>query len=108
MGFAMTKLELAFRDDMVRLYHVAAAQGYHATYFMRMVSEKGAVEAAKALVKGDTVQSGLFRLHELGLLHISTENLVLNPKYDELFLSSEKRAARERLLALGFSPGGWD
>lgn len=93
---------------MLRLYHVAAARRYHASYFMKMVSEQGGVEAVRALVKGDTVQSGLFRLHELGLLDVSTENLILNPKYDELFLSSEKRSARERVQALGFTPGGWE
>ena len=104
----MNALEREFDDEMRRLYHVAAAKGYHATLFMQMVAQKGGPEAARILIEGDTVQTGLFRLAELGLLQVSVENTVLNPKCDELFLSRVKRAARERLEALGFTSGGWE
>ena len=103
-----TDLEREFHEDMVRLYHVAAKKGYRATYFMQMVAEQGGVEAARALLGGKSAQAGLYKLAELKLLHASVENLALNPKYGELFLHFEKRAARERLAELGFTPGGWD
>ncbi|MEP0766904.1 MAG: hypothetical protein HRF45_10250 [Fimbriimonadia bacterium] len=101
-------LEERFRADLLRTYVDAAKRGYHATYFMQMLETYGGVEMAKRLLDDDQVQSGLYRLAELGLLRLSVENLVLNPVYDELFLSSVKNAARKRLEDLGFEPGGWD
>jgi hypothetical protein len=100
-------LEQEFEQELVRTYKVAAQHGYHATYFMLMLAQRGGVGTAEHLLDDATVQSGLFRLKEVGLLHLSVENLVLNPKFDALFLSKYKRAARERLEALKFAPGQW-
>jgi len=99
-------LEREFEQELIETYKVAAKHGYHATYFLKMIGTHGGVETAKRLLADDQVQTGLFRLAELKILHISVENLVLERKYDELFLTSEKRAARERLRELGFEPGG--
>lgn len=96
-------LEQEFEQELVRTYKIAAQHGYHATYFMQMLAEKGGVGTAEHLLGDDKVQSGLFRLKEEGLLHLSVESLVLNPRFSELFLSKHKRAAKERLQVLGYT-----
>ncbi len=100
--------EQDFEQELVRTYKVAAQHGYHATYFMQMLGERGGVGTAEHLLGDEKVQSGLFRLKEEGLLHLSVENLVLNPRFSELFLSKCRRAAEERLKALNFTPGRWE
>lgn len=101
-------LEQEFEQELVRTYKIAAQHGYHATYFMQMLGAMGGVGTAEHVLSDDKVQSGLYRLKEEGLLHLSVENLVLNPKYADLFLSKYTRAARQRLDDLDFTPGGWD
>ncbi|MDR3690271.1 MAG: hypothetical protein P4L46_12895 [Fimbriimonas sp.] len=101
-------LDQQFADDMIRLSDTAAKRGYHPRYFLQMIETRGAVAAARILLKGESVQSGLFRLAELGLLQHSMENIMLNPKYVELFTTTEKRVAGARLEALGFTPGLWE
>lgn len=103
-----SELEREFEQELVRTYKIAAQHGYHATYFMQMLAEKGGVGTAEHLLGDDKVQSGLYRLKEEGLLHLSVENLVLNQRYGELFLSKYKRAALERLQTLQFTPGRWN
>jgi hypothetical protein len=78
--------------------------GYNPTYFLRMVSEMGALEATRALLRSQHAQAGLTRLWELGLLDWSVEAAVVSREYGALFSPEEQRIARQRLQALGWSP----
>lgn len=78
---------------------------YNPTYFMRMVSEHGAVGAAKRLLASSGVQSGLLTLWECGRLDMSIEAMVIKPKYAALFTPDEIRSARIRLESLGHPVG---
>ena len=96
----MSNLEAAFTAEMEQTYRIAAKHGYRATYFLKMIGEHGAVNAAKILLAKDGIAEGLMRLSELGLLDTSMEAIVLKPAYAELFSPAERARARERLAAL--------
>ena len=91
------ELKAEFHKAMLNTYDVAAKHGYHATYFLRMVSEHGGGGAAKRLLSTPQEQAGLTRLWELKLLHISVEALVLEEPWDKLFSDAERQTALDRL-----------
>ena len=95
-------LEFGFHEAMLGIYHAAAALGYHANYFLRMVQERGGLGAAKHLLAGSEAQSGLTRLWELNRLDISVEALILDNRWRALFNSEERKVAKARLAAYGY------
>ena len=95
-------LELGFHEAMLGIYHDAAALGYRASYFLRMVQERGGVGAARHLLADTEAQSGLTRLWQLNRLDISVEALVLDDRWRTLFNDEERSIAQERLTAYGY------
>ena len=93
-----------FHNAMVATYHEAAQHGFHATYFLNMLSQHGGVEAAKRLLSAPDEQAGLTRLWELDLLCISVEAHVLREPWSALFTNEEQQEARRRLQDYGFNP----
>jgi hypothetical protein len=77
---------------------------YNPTYFSQMVHEHGGVGAVRLLLKSPNFQDGLTSLWEIGQLDFSIEVAVLNPKWSSLFTLAEKREAKKRLTALGYTP----
>lgn len=71
--------------------------GYNPTYWVRMIAEHGAVEAAKRLLRGARASDGFTRLWEEGRLDLSVEFCVLLPEYALLFTDDECAEARRRL-----------
>lgn len=99
----MTKdIEHQFHVEMEGSYRAAVEIGYHATRFWGMVSDHGALEAAKRLLREPEEQSGLMRLWELGRLDLSVEALVLQEPWNTLFSDDERQKARDRLDAHGY------
>lgn len=78
--------------------------GYTPTYFLQMVSERGAVRATKDLLVSKEPSEGLFTLWHLGKLDMSVEAMVLDPRYQCLFDEEERRTARKRLADLDYQP----
>jgi hypothetical protein len=68
--------------------------GYNPTYWQRMISEDGAINAAKRLLKGSRASDGFTRLWEEGRLDLSVEFFILLPKYADLFTPGERNEAR--------------
>ncbi len=94
-------LEKEFHGAMLATYDEAAKHGYRPRVFLEMVEKFGGVGAARRLLRG-TQQTGLMRLHKLGLLHISMEALVLQDRFRSLFSEQERAEAKRRLNALGY------
>jgi hypothetical protein len=97
-------LEQQFHAAMVDIYTRAKSEcKYNSTYFIRMVSDYGGLEAAKRLLRsGDLVQSGFTALWECGCLHLSMEALVLKPEFRQLFTEEELMVAEKRLREYGY------
>ena len=104
-----SKLEADFMREMLKVYDNALAQcGYRATRFRQMVLEHRGVGAAKALLVGDHIASGLVELWQCGRLGITMEALVLQPQWQSLFTAEELEVARDRLERLGYLQGSTD
>ena len=95
-------IERQFHVEMECSYRAAIEIVYHATRFWGMVSDHGALEAAKQLLRDPEEQPGLTRLWELGRLDLSVEALVLQERWDTLFSDEERQKARNRLEDHGY------
>ena len=96
------ELESQFHQEMVRIYREAGEFGYHPTYFLRMVVDRGGLSAAKQLLSGSDHSSGLVRLWEEQRLDLSVEALVLQEPWAALFTGAELTEAARRLEELGY------
>lgn len=91
---------------MVELYHVVKREcrGYVPSYFSQMVSDRGGLAAAKALIHADQVSTGFTRLWELRRLDLTVEAFVLQDHWRSLFSEEELAIAKKRLQAYGYAP----
>lgn len=95
-------LEAEFHNAMLNTCRTAVEHGYNPAYFREMVSQYGGLEAAKRLINSPAPQSGLDRLWELKLLHISVEAHIADLRWASLFDYDERREARKRLIARNY------
>lgn len=104
----MTAIEKQFHQAMLSIYERARNEcNYNATYFLRMVHERGGVVAAKSLLAGSVPQYGLGRLWECHRLDLSVEAHVLKPEFRTLFTCQERAEARRRLKEYRYD-APWD
>ena len=98
-----TDAERRFHRAMLDIYTEAKKLGYNATRFIGMVSDRGGLETARALVCTDGGSDGFRALWERGRLDLTVERLVLEDEWRELFSPEERRAARKRLVEYGYT-----
>lgn len=92
------ELEKQFQQDMISIYTRAKKEcGYTANRFLQMVTERGGVAAAKALISKPGGTDGFAVLWERRRLDLSVEAYVLKPEYQMLFTDDERKMCRERL-----------
>lgn len=92
---------------MLAIYKKAKEKcGYNATRFLRMVTERGGLDAARQLVNADTPSDGCTFLWEHDRLDLSVEALVISPQFANLFTPEEVEKARKRLAEYGYAIGG--
>ena len=97
-----TASEKAFAKAMLDPYRDALKLGYKASYFLRMLHDLGAVNAAKQLIHNPSFSSGFTQLYELQRLDLSVEAIVLQPQWLELFDDADRKAARKKLETLHY------
>ena len=96
-------LEGRFAREMMRIYERAKIEcNYNPTRFLQMVSERGGIETAHALLAGDSFSEGLTKLWEKKRLDLSLEALVLRDPWRQLFTEQELMTAERRLRELGY------
>ena len=101
---AMTPLEREFHQEMISgSVTLRQEHGYNPSYFLQMVNDHGGAGAVRRLLQGPDPQAGLTSLWEIKRLDMSCEAAVLNPKYAALFTAQEKREAKRRLAAVGYT-----
>lgn len=95
-------------DELAKRFHREVLDGYqvlkkeckyNANYFIQMVQERGAVQAAKDLVRAsrEKFSDGLVTLWECGRLDLSIEQMVQDERWRPLFTDEEREIARETL-----------
>jgi hypothetical protein len=99
-------LDERFHIAMVDLYARAKKElGYVGARYLQMTMDRGAVEAAKALLGSPHAQDGLTRLWEERRLDLSLEALVIKEPWRQLFTRSELEEAERRLREMGYPVG---
>jgi len=99
----MQPLEKKFKDDMHQIYIRAKKElRYNATRFMRLVSDKGGLLAAKQLITKNGGTYGVEVLWENKRLDFSVEAHVLRPEYQEPFSNEETEICLNRLKEFGY------
>lgn len=99
----MNPLEKQFDAAMKNIYKQAKAEcGYNATYFLRMLGEKGGLQTARHLLRSSDIQYGFTELWQHGLLRLTVEAHVLKTEFAELFTEGERKEAASRLRNHGY------
>jgi len=98
----MQDLERRFHRAMIGVYETAKdACRYNATRFLQMLSTRGGLATAKALLATRDPSEGFTKLWECGRLDLTVEAHVLKPEFAPLFTDKEKSTARRRLEEYG-------
>ncbi|GEL18380.1 DUF262 domain-containing protein [Pseudonocardia asaccharolytica] len=77
---------------------------YNPRYFRVMVTQHGALGAARRLLAAPAVSDGFVTLWERQRLDLSVESLVVDERFAHLFTEEERETARKRLADFGYDP----
>ncbi|WP_284640790.1 hypothetical protein [Paenibacillus silviterrae] len=103
----MDELKLKFHRAMLGIYQTAKKDlGYNANRFVQMLtSPDESVRTAKKFVLSNTPSDGFSELWKRGRMDLTVEALVAyHEEFSPIFSDSEKNAARNRLLEMGYKP----
>ena len=99
-----TALEVEFHTAMEAIYARAKEEaGYNATAFRGMVAMHGGLEAARILIRAQTVSDGYTALWERRRLDLTVEAAVVeNVRFHTLFDKEDIEVCRKRLKDYGY------
>src|SRR5262249_11768073 len=99
-SIALEDLAARFTGRMESIYDRARWDlHYDARYFLRLVQQRGGVEAARAILADPALLGGLAELAGAGRPDLSVERLILEPTFAPLFTPAELEVAHERLAS---------
>ncbi len=101
----MDNLEQQFEEEMWGIYKEAKRPPcrYNAGYFRNMLIDYGGRETARRLLGTTEIQEGFTQLYLCNRLDLTVEFHVLQPRFEGLFTTEERRAATQRLNSVGFA-----
>lgn len=87
-----------FYVDLINIYReVDLRLNYKISNLLKMINTKGAVNAAKYIIKEDDDIYGLELLMNNNMEDLTIENLILNNKYKALFTDKDRELSNLRL-----------
>jgi hypothetical protein len=91
-------------EAMLSAFNEAKKLKYNAVRFFQMLSDRGAIATAKALLAGnvDDVSDGFQTLWSLQRLDLTVEAICLRPQFRGLFTEKELTTAHKRLESVGY------
>lgn len=100
----MRTLSERFEEAMFSIYRRAKEEAnYTATIFLGMLTDRGGLATAKALINASKPSDGYTALYERQRLDLTVEALVVSePEWQTLFLPQEVDRARRRLRQYGW------
>lgn len=95
---------MTFDQAMFSIYERAKREaGYNASIFLRMLTDNGGIQTARALIHATKPSDGYTALYEKGRLDLTVEAMVLeNQIWHELFTPDELKRAKTRLQQYGY------
>ena len=94
----MEHLKRELRERYISTYNECKKLKYFPSAFLDMVvSNDDIVETTRKLIHKEGGTSGFTTLYEKRRLDLSVENIILEPRYRELFTEEDLQAARDRL-----------
>ena len=98
-------MEEKLHHEMLEMFTIAGKEtGYWGRYFLRSVKKNGGLQTAKQMLskrlENPSEKKGFLALVEAGRPDLSLENLVLQPRFRELFTSNELDEAKRRLASI--------
>jgi len=100
----MSATEKQLEAELLRSVEECRRLGYNPSYFVKMISESGALGACRKLIVADTPSEGFTKLWEMRRMDLTVEAVALRPPYSGLFTSAERLKARRRLEDYGYRP----
>jgi hypothetical protein len=100
----MADLDKTLFDALVAATKECKKLGYNPSLFLQMIHDSGALGACQRLLAATNISDGFTRLWELKRFDLTVENIVLQPRFLELFTEEERAIARRRLAEYGFMP----
>lgn len=84
--------------DMLNLYREIDLQcGYKLDIMLQRINTKGALYAAKSLIRDEEADNGLEFLIKSNKEQLSLENLILSDKYKDVFNDEDRQICNDRL-----------
>jgi len=93
-----------FDNEMYSVYEDESKVCGSASALLSMIKDLGSVGAAKILLYQPNVSEGFKKLKELGRLDLAIENIILDPRWHDLFTDQERKIASDRLHDAKFTP----
>lgn len=93
-------LQKELHNELLKAAKDAKSIGYNPTLFNQMLATEGGYKVAKKLIH--KTSSGFEKLWELNRLDLSTEAVILHPKFKVLFTQEEINVAKARLKEFGY------
>ena len=99
-------LEIEFHEAMLEIYRRAKSEAkYNAQRFLQMVVDHGGLEAARMLIRADTVSDGYTALWERERLDLTVEAMIAtSDRFHSLFTQDELSVCSNRLTEYGYEP----
>lgn len=94
----------AFHQAAASLINSIENRVYRPNYFISLMAELGAYEAACQVIHSQKIPDGFLTLQQAGQLRLTIEALVLQPEWADLFEPETLHAARQRLDTFGYHP----
>lgn len=99
----MVALEKQFNEELIKKCEEAQKKcGYNSARFLQTVERFGGVKTAKEIIRKGRVSDGFDKLQQSGLIHLTMEAAVIDPKYGELFTDDEVNSCYELLCENGY------
>lgn len=98
-----TQLEKEFLDFVMNDVRILKEKyDYNPSFFLKMISQYGAVDTAKRLIHSSKPSEGYTKLWEIKALKYSVENQIQDKRWKDIFTDDEREKAKKRLSDYGF------
>ena len=102
MGGDFLGVEEVFEEEIKKIcLNHKGEYAYTSLKLLEMIEKKGAVNAAKTLIRMDKIPNSISCLYKCHRFNLNVEMLILSDRFKELFTEEDKNICKERLNNFG-------